>query len=119
MLKCWIYHETEEAKIVNIDDAQAYYDDGWADSPARFLKLDAVGIDKDKVDSGDEEETAKAQQALDMVDGIKDSLNGALNIGTMNKNELEDYAKTHFNIDIDRRKSTKNLRRTVKAMSEA
>jgi hypothetical protein len=32
----WVYHRTEEAKIVDKCEAEILYHQGWADSPARF-----------------------------------------------------------------------------------
>lgn len=115
--RCWVYHETEEPKIVTKEEAETLYNDGWKDSPACFIKLESVGIDKDKVDAGDEEENTKAQQVLDAVEGVKDSLNGALNLELMDKNELEAYAKEHFDVDIDRRKGLKRLVKEIKELT--
>ena len=119
MPKCWIYHESETPKIVDAAQAEAFYAGGWADSPARFIKLESVGVDKDKVDAGDDEETAKAQSVLDSVEGVKDSLNGALNLGDMDKNELEDYARDHHGVELDKRKSKKNLIKQIKQIIES
>ena len=102
MYKKWIYHETEEAKIIDYDGGDL--PEGWAASPAQFLKLEDVGINKALTDAGDEEETKKAQQALEAVQGVVDSLDGALNLDTMKKKELTEYAKTHFDLKLDQRK---------------
>ena len=117
--KQWIYHETKQPKIINNSEFEEHKALGWADSPAQFLKLEAVGIDKDKTDAGDEQEIAKAQQALDAVEGIVQSLNNQLNIDTMNKNQLEAYIKEHFSIDLDKRKTLKQLRKQAKQISGA
>lgn len=113
----WIYHATEEPKIINSDEFESYESEGWADSPARFLNLEDVGIDKEKTDAGDEQETAKAQQALDAVEGVVQSINGALNLELMNKEELEDYAREHFGVELDRRKRIKTLLKQVKELA--
>jgi hypothetical protein len=117
--KVWIYHATKKPKIISSEQIEAFEAEGWVDSPARFINLETLGINKAKTDAGDEEETAKAQQALDMVDGITASLNKKLNLNQMGKQELEDYAKEHYGVDIDRRKSVKALRKEVKALTEA
>ena len=111
MFKQWIYHATKKPKIIDSDNFESRKAEGWADSPAQFIKLETLGIEKD--------DTVKAQQALDMVAGVAESLNKALNLNNMNKNELEDYAKEHFGVDIDRRRSVKSLRKVVKALAEA
>ena len=109
--KQWIYHATKKPKIINSSDFEMLQAEGWADSPARFIKLESLGIGKD--------DPIKSQQALDMVNGVADSLNKALNLDKMNKQELEDYAKEHYGVDIDRRRSVKALRKEVKALAEA
>jgi hypothetical protein len=108
--KRWIYHETKQPKIIYDSKYEEFKALGWADTPAAFLKLSTVGIDKEKVDDGDEQEVAKAQQALEAVDGVVRSLNGSLNIDKMSKKEIEEHIKEHFDIDLDRRKSLKNLK---------
>lgn len=108
--KRWIYHETKEPKVIYDSQFEEFEALGWCDSPARFLKLEAVGVDKEKVDAGDEQEIAKAQQALDSVQGVVNSLNGSLNIDKMTKKEIEEHIKDHFDIDLDRRKSLKTLK---------
>jgi hypothetical protein len=116
--KQWIYHETKKPKVINSSKFESFEALGWADSPARFLKLEAVGIDKDKIESGDEEEAAKAQQALDAVEGVVQSLNNQLNIDSMNKNQLESYIKEHHGIDLDKRKTLKSLRIQAKEIAK-
>lgn len=34
--KTWVYHETEKARIVTVEEAEKLYKDGWADTPAAF-----------------------------------------------------------------------------------
>lgn len=114
----WIYHETEQPKIIKQSDFEKAEQDGWADSPAQFIKLEDIGISQLKIDNGDDQEETKAQQALDAVEGIVASLNGALNIDKLNKDELEAYALEHFGVDIDKRKSLKKLRIEVKKLTE-
>ena len=114
--KQWIYHETKEPKIIYNSQFEEFEALGWCDSPARFLKLEAVGVDKDKVDAGDEQEAAKAQQALDSVQGVVDSLNGSLNIDKMTKKQIEEHVSEHFGIDLDRRKKLKTLKEEALAI---
>lgn len=115
-MRKWIYHETKQPKIIDSDDLQGYLDDGWAVTPAQFLNMADVGIDKKLTDEGDPDETAKAQQVLEAVEGVADSLNGALNIDEMDKYQLEEYADKHFGITLNKRKSLKNLRLQVKEL---
>lgn len=115
--KRWIYHADNKPKIINDSEYEDYKALGWADSPARFLNLESVGIDKAKTDAGDPSETAKAQQALEAVEGVVQSLNNQLNIDEMNKNQLESYIQEHYGIDLDKRKTLKKLRQQAKQIA--
>ena len=108
MFKRWVYHDTKAPKIINDSDFEELYHLGWRDSPAAFLKLETLGIEKD--------ETEKAQQALDMVQGVVDSLNGQLNFNSMKKKALAEHAKDHFNIELDQSKGLKVLRKQVESL---
>lgn len=117
--KRWVYHKTKSPKIVNNSEFEQMQAEGWADSPAKFLKLESLGISQEKIDSGDEEEAAKAQQALDAVEGVKESMNGALNLSKMSKQQLEDYAKEHFGVDLDRRLKPNKMVKQIEALMES
>ena len=117
--KRWVYHKTKSPKIVNNSEFEQMQAEGWADSPAKFIKLESLGISQEKIDSGDEEEAAKAQQALDAVEGVKESMNGALNLSKMSKQELEDYAKEHFGVDLDRRLKPNKMIKQIEALMES
>lgn len=116
--KMWIYHESEKPKIISSEQLEDFIALGWADSPAQFIKLENFGIDKDKTDKLDPDECAKAQQSLEAVDGVVRSLNGALNIDSMTKRELESYAFEHFSVELDRRKKLKDLQAQVRSIIE-
>ena len=117
--KRWIYSETKEPRVINDSEFEKFEALGWADSPAKFLNLEQVGISQDKIDDGDTEEYSKAQEILDVVEGVKDSLNGALNLDSMNKQELEDYAKEHFGVDLDRRTKPDKMVKKIRALMES
>ena len=117
--KRWIYSETKEPRVINDSEFEKFEALGWADSPAKFLKLESIGISQKKIDDGDESEKDKAQQALDVVEGIKESLNGSLNLDSMNKQELEDYAKEHFGVDLDRRTKPDKMIKKIRALMES
>ncbi len=106
--KQWIYHATEEAKIINSDEFEGYQDDGWKDSPAEFCKTTDFGVDPN--------DSAKVQALGEAIEGVADRLNGELNIDEMDKDQLEDFAKEHLNIDIDRRQQIRTLRKQVKKL---
>ena len=92
MSKCWIYHETAEPRIVESDEAEGYYADGWADTPASFIKTTECGIDpSDEI----------GVQALgEAIEGVAEMANGALNLGVMKDKELKAYAMKHFDTKI-------------------
>jgi hypothetical protein len=107
--KQWVYHATKSPKVINSDQFEEFEASGWADSPAKFAKI---------VDFGVDESNAEHVQALgEAIEGVKDAANGALNIDVMDKKQLEDYANKNFNVDIDRRKGIKQLRKQVKELA--
>ena len=117
--KRWVYHKTKNPKIINNSEFEQMQAEGWADSPAKFIELETLGISQEKINSGDEEEAAKAQQALDAVEGVKESMNGALNLNKMSKQQLEDYAKEHFGVDLDRRLKPNKMVKQIEALMES
>jgi hypothetical protein len=103
--KRWVYHSELAPKIILDSQFDEHEADGWADSPAKFAKIVDFGVDEDN---------EKQVQALgEAIEGVKNAANGALNIETMTKQQLEDYTKIHFDVDIDRRKTLKVLRKQV------
>ena len=108
IFKRWIYHATEEPKIINSDEFESYKEKGWADTPAAFVNIKESGIDVD--------DPEKVQQFGEAIEGVKDSLNGALNLDNMTKRELEAYARKHYGQELDRRKSKPKLIKQVKEL---
>lgn len=106
--KTWIYHKTEAPKIVYEHEAQKYYDKGWADSPAKFLKLEEQGIDPD--------DPIQVQQIGEAIEGVKKSLNGALNLDDMTKKELVNYAEEHYGAALDRKDYKSTLIKEVQTL---
>ena len=106
--RTWIYHKTEEPKIIDSDDRESFFEQGWRDSPAPFIKLADFDVDPD--------DQVAVQQLGDSVQGVADALNGALNIGEMDKDELIEYASESYGKDLDGRKGVKKLRVDVQAM---
>jgi len=108
IFKRWIYHAELEPKVIESTDYEQYEKDGWADTPAKFAKIKDFGVDEDNA--------ASVQVLGEAIDGVKERLNGELNIDVMNKKQLEEYALKHFEVDLDRRSSVKKLRNDVKAL---
>lgn len=106
--KRWIYHATKEPKIINSKEFDGYEAMGWADTPAKFVSAKDFGVDPDN--------EIMAQQLGDAIEGVKEALNGALNIDSMGKKDLERYARKHFDVELDRRKGIKSLRKIVKEL---
>ena len=103
--KRWVYHATKAPKVINSEEFEMMEAQGWADSPAKFAKIADFGID---------ENNAEMVQTLgEALEGVKDAANGALNIDKMDGKALEEYARKHFNVELDRRRSVKALRKQV------
>jgi hypothetical protein len=107
--RTWIYHPSEEPRVIDQADYDQYYAQGWRDSPASFANVAAFGINPD--------DPVAVQQVGDAVQGVADALNGALNLNEMEKDEILLYAETHFNRDLSPQKLGLNaLRAKVQAM---
>jgi hypothetical protein len=105
----WIYHATEKPFIINSDEFEGYSKKGWKDSPANFTKIEAFGVDKDDM--------TKVNALGEAIEGVKDRINGDLNVDIMTKKQLEEHARKHFNVELDRRKRIGDLRKQVKELS--
>ena len=111
IFKRWVYHATNEPKIINSDEFKGYQKDGWKDSPAEFCKTTDFGVDpKDK---------EKVQMLGESIEGVADRLNGELNLKVMDKDQLEAFAREHFNFELDKRQGVRALRKQVKKLIEA
>ncbi len=108
MSKVWVYHATEEPKIVDQADAQSYYDDGWKDSPRYFVKTTDFDVDPN--------DEAAVQNLGEAIEGVADALNGALNLEEMTKDELEEYAFKHFGEDLDKRHNEETMIEEIQAL---
>ncbi len=93
--RTWVYHATEKPKIVNREMAETLYDQGWADTPAVFIKTTDFGIDPD------DEVNVQALGAT--VEAVKDRLNDELNFDSMTNKEIDAYAEKHHDTNFDLR----------------
>lgn len=108
LFKRWIYHAKQQPKIINSDEYEEHEKEGWADSPAKFAKIKDFGVD--------ENDPAAVQVLGEALEGVGDRLNGELNLDVMKKKEIEEYARKHFNVELDCRRSLKALRAEVKEL---
>ncbi len=106
--KQWIYHKSEKPKVIDSIDFEEQKALGWSDTPADFITISDFGVDGN--------DPSQVQVLGEAIQGVRDAANGALNIDTMTKKALEDYAQTHFNVELDRRRSVKKLREEVKEL---
>jgi hypothetical protein len=79
MSKCWIYHETEDPKIVDAEEAESYYKEGWADSPAKWLNLS---------DCLDMENETEVQIVGEVMQETADRANDLLNVKKAQRKDL-------------------------------
>lgn len=106
--RTWIYHKTEQPKIIDSDERDKYFEDGWDDSPAKFISLKDFDIDPD--------DAIAVQNLGETVQGIVDAMNGALNLDEMEASEIKEYAHMHFGKEVDVEKDIEELRVEVRAM---
>ena len=85
-MDCWVYHKTEEPKIVSNEEAKKLYKLDWADTPAAFVDLSEV------VDMSNEIE-------VDMVGHVMDEMkqlaNDAIAVKTMRGKGLASLAEKY------------------------
>jgi hypothetical protein len=105
-MRLWIYHKKEEPKIININELDEFEKDGWKDSPLYFIKLPDVNIDP--------EDNIAIQEFGNAVDGVRDSLNGALNLDLMSKSELIEYGKKHYGLEFNNRHRINTIKTSIK-----
>lgn len=106
--KQWIYHKTKQPKVIDSYDFEVQKALGWSDTPADFILISDFGIDGD--------DPSQVQVLGEAIQGVKNAANGALNIDTMKKVELEEYAMQHFSIELDGRRNLPTLRAEVKKL---
>ena len=101
----WVYHETKESIIIEDEEFESYANDGWYDSPIHFIKISDHGIDVD--------DPIAVQNFGEAIEGVKNSMNAALNIDGMDKDELIDYASEHHGCDLEYHRREATLRNQV------
>jgi hypothetical protein len=114
----WVYRENDEPMIIPESEYENYKADGWLESPASFITLESMGIDKEKLESGDISEAFKGQQVQESIHGVVESLNGMLNLEKMNKAELVSFAKKHAGIKAKSKERKPDLVTKIKAELE-
>lgn len=90
-MRHWIYHESEAPRAVNVNDA---FKDGWSDHPV--IKMPDCGIDPD--------DPIAVQSFGETVEGLKECLNGLLNLREMKSGELKVFCKKHYGKTIKGKK---------------
>ena len=101
----WIYHKSETPKTIQSDEQEAYKAKGWSDTPATFLDVKDFGVNPD--------DSLAVHTLGENIEAVKNAANGAINIDIMDKKQLEKYADINFNVNLDRRKGVKTLRKQV------
>ena len=112
--RTWVYHKTEQPKIVYEEDAQIWYDQGWEDSPAKFLDIDKMA---DDLTPGEPEEAkVEARLALkNTIDGIDAALEGELNLEIMTKGQLVQYGNQHLGLRLSFGQTKKKMIERIRA----
>lgn len=114
--RVWLYKkigEDIEARLIYQDEKSQHLNDGWRDTPAAWYNFKPLI----------EEETGEVPRelldaALESIDGIVDSMNGAENLEIMEGKELDDYAERHFGLKFHPRLGDKKKRLKIKAELE-
>jgi len=106
--KQWIYHKEEKPMVIEASEFEKYKTGGWSDTPATFIKLADFGVDPN--------DNQQVQALGEAISGVNESINGALNIDLMTKDEVFDYALTHFKVEISKRNTLEVMRDKAKSL---
>lgn len=98
----WVYHKTEEAKIIDSDNLQEFLDDGWKVRPIATSKENAPKEEQKQTKTNTVETTQETKRDW-FVEAAK-----------LGKDALEVFAKEKFNIALDKRKNPKNMFKQLK-----
>lgn len=99
-MRQYLYKDGQDPIIVDGRTKQSKIKEGWSESPIEFIKTTDFDCDpNDKL---------KVQQLCESIEGVKDCLNGLLNLSKMKLSELRDFSYKHYDeslIDIRTKKN--------------
>lgn len=102
--KTWVYHSEHEPKIVNSDEAEVLYGEGWEDSPAKCKGfLDKVGVMPD--------DTMSIQTVGTITENIKDAANLEINLESLDRAEMIELADKRFGEDWSKKRGVDKMRK--------
>ncbi len=105
----WAYHKENEPIIIDEEEFESYESKGWADSPLYFITISDHGIDAD--------DPTAVQNFAEAITGVRDSMNAALNIDEMDKDDFIEYASTHHGCELEYHRREATLRSQVYALA--
>ncbi len=86
--RCYVFKPDQEHLIINISNLEEFIEKGWETSPHEFVDLKSAGIDP--------ENELLVHEVGSSIQGVTDSINGALNLALMSKGELVQFANKHY-----------------------
>ena len=92
MKRAYLYHKTKEPQIFLVSDIEDMKEQGWNISPVPFIKTTDFGVDP--------KDQEKVQMMGESILGVRDFINGELNLDLMTMKELKAYAKAHFDFKL-------------------
>lgn len=110
MSRSWIYHATEEPKIINDEDLPRYLQEGWAESPAAFFDMRDHGLNP--------EDKMLVQATGEALRNVAKEVNELLNLGDLSKDELIDFAERHYDVSLDKRLGKEKMIEKIKKLAE-
>lgn len=88
----WVYSKEGVSRLVRKKDARKYYNEGWANSPAKFGKQKYPVLDESILKKENDEGFKKEPNFFGSFDDI--------DFSDMKKDDLLEYAFTHYNLDL-------------------
>ena len=112
----WVYHKEQTPKIIKAIELDNHLKEGWNDNPSEFVNYEDVGIDRNKIKEGDTKERMKADQILQTIAAVAARLNDSINLEHMRKGELQEFALTHFDYELKRQKTIKQMINKIRGL---
>ena len=110
-MRQYLYKEGCEPIIVDGRAKKSKLNEGWYESPVSFIKTTDFNCDPD--------DKIKVQQLCESIEGIKDCLNGMLNLSKMKLSELRDFAYRHYDESMIDIRTKKNAIIRINELSKA
>ena len=92
----YVYKDGKEPEIIDVSNKEDWFKKGWFDTPAKVKGV----LDGFNVEPGDE---MAVQLVGETIEGVKNYLNGYLNLDIMQKKDLLEFGGKHLGTEFNKR----------------